>query len=298
MKGALSMTRPRHFDQRGFEYRLSRVPRLAMLIVFSAIALLVGPARLHAESADVAKPSAVAEPTGDAVLTEGKKLYSQHNEELVIRHFFQDRRDGFFVDVGSYHWKNASTTLYLERHLGWSGIAIDAQRGFAQGYKKNRPATRFVSYLVTDKSGDTGTIYQAGALTSANPHHLDLFKADPVTFPGASKLEGKPVEVPTITLNDLLAKHGVEKIDFLSMDIEGSEPAALAGFDIERYRPELVCIEVGGQASAKIAPYFEKHGYRRIGEYARHDRVNWYYTPVSDEAESADESANAESAQE
>ena len=42
----------------------------------------------------------------------------------------------------------------------------------------------------------------------------------------------REVMVPTITLNDLLPKHGLEKIDFLSMDIELSEPKALAGFDI------------------------------------------------------------------
>ncbi len=168
---------------------------------------------------------------------------------------------------------------------------------FTKGYEENRPNTHFVSYLVGDKSGDTGTIYQAGTLSSTNPEHRAIFKSDPDRFPGVSKVKSKPVEVPTITLNDLLAMSGVEKIDFLSMDIEGSEPAALAGFDIERYRPELVCIEVGWKAGAKIAPYFKAHGYRRIGRYAKHDWVNWYYTPVS-ESESPSAGASGASAHE
>ena len=29
--------------------------------------------------------------------------YSQHGEELIIRHFFRDRREGFFLDVGCAH---------------------------------------------------------------------------------------------------------------------------------------------------------------------------------------------------
>jgi hypothetical protein len=94
-----------------------------------------------------------AESERDDILTKGEKLYSQMNEELIIRHFFDDRRDGFFLDVGAFDWKKASTSLYLERHLGWSGIAIDAQKIYAEGYRKNRPRTKFFTYLVTDHSG-------------------------------------------------------------------------------------------------------------------------------------------------
>ncbi len=54
-----------------------------------------------------------------SVLESGKALYSQGKEELIIRDFFEDRRSGFFLDVGSYQWKKLSTTYYLEKHLGW-----------------------------------------------------------------------------------------------------------------------------------------------------------------------------------
>ena len=54
----------------------------------------------------------------DDILAEGEALYSQQKEELIIRHFFGDREGGFFVDVGCYDWKDLSTTLYLEKHLG------------------------------------------------------------------------------------------------------------------------------------------------------------------------------------
>ena len=84
--------------------------------------------------------------------------------------------------------------------------------------------------------------------------------------------------VPAITLDDLLEQNGVEKIDFLSMDIEGHEPAALAGFDIERFAPELVCIEASGDKEAILA-YFAEHGYERIDRYLEFDVMNWYFKP-------------------
>src|SRR5262245_49184515 len=77
------------------------------------------------------------------LLEHGKKLYSAGKEELIIRDFFKDRRDGYFVDVGCYHWSRHSTTFYLEKHLGWSGIGIDAQERFREGYVTHRPRTKF-----------------------------------------------------------------------------------------------------------------------------------------------------------
>lgn len=63
------------------------------------------------------------------------------------------------------------------------------------------------------------------------------------------------------------------------MDIEGSEPLALAGFDIKRFKPELVCIEVGNVDPNKILEYFTRHGYERIDKYLKYDKVNWYFKP-------------------
>ena len=55
-------------------------------------------------------------PRRDILGTE-KKLYSQFDEELIIRDFFQDRRGGFFLDVGAAWPLRNNNTYYLEKHL-------------------------------------------------------------------------------------------------------------------------------------------------------------------------------------
>src|SRR5262249_38048392 len=40
----------------------------------------------------------------------GPARYSQFAEEWIIRDFFQDRRNGVFVDVGANHYRDSSTT--------------------------------------------------------------------------------------------------------------------------------------------------------------------------------------------
>ena len=102
------------------------------------------------------------------ILESGEKLYSEHDEELIIRDFFNDRRGGVFVDVGCYYYMRMSTTYYLEKHLGWSGIGVDALAEFAHGYIENRPNTRFFNFIVTNHSKDIEPFYRGINLLSAS----------------------------------------------------------------------------------------------------------------------------------
>ncbi len=210
-------------------------------------------------------------------LASNRKLYSQFNEELIIRHFFQDKREGVFLDVGCAYPIRLSTTYYLEKHLGWSGIAIDALARYRKAWERTRSGSTFLSYAVTDKSGETITFHIAG-----EPSVSSLSEEQAEKWGGP---ESVPVEVPTITLTDVLEDHKIERIDFLSIDIEGAEPAALSGFDIERFKPKLVCIEAhtnDGANEEQIRAYFTEHGYELIEAYLPYDLANWYFTPRVD----------------
>jgi hypothetical protein len=77
----------------------------------------------------------------------------------------------------------------------------------------------------------------------------------------------------------LLDAERVTSIDFLNMDIEQSEPKALAGFDIQRFRPALVCVEAHPEVRQQILDYFAAHGYTVVGKYLRVDTQNLYFTP-------------------
>ena len=67
---------------------------------------------------------------------------------------------------------------------------------------------------------------------------------------------------------------GISRLDFMSMDIELSEPKALAGFDIDRFSPSLVCVEANPEVRQQILDYFARHHYTVIGKYLRADPKN------------------------
>jgi FkbM family methyltransferase len=144
-------------------------------------------------------------------------------------------------------------------------------RDFEAGYLENRKRTRFFWFFVSDRSDAEVDFY----ITQKNYSRRSSLDA------AWAKKYGKSVNsrVPTITLNDLLGKAGVRKIDFLSVDVELAEPAALAGFDIERYLPAFVCIEMHKEVKKEIFEYFSRHDYVLLEKYQDLDPANSYFVP-------------------
>lgn len=76
---------------------------------------------------------------------------------------------------------------------------------------------------------------------------------------------------PVVTLDDYCRDHGIERVDFIRMDIEGAELKALAGVTqvIDRdlphilieIHPDMLKARFGGSAEAVVA-FFRDRGYR------------------------------------
>ena len=64
------------------------------------------------------------------------------------------------------------------------------------------------------------------------------------------------------------------------MDIELAEPKALAGFDIDRFRPAFLCVEAHRDVRQAILDYFLQHRYVVVGRYLRMDSQNLYFAPA------------------
>jgi FkbM family methyltransferase len=242
---------------------------IALFVVALAFTLLVETRAAFARHAHFSQP-AIRELS--AYEKYGPDRASQFHEEWLIRDFFQDRRDGFFLDVGANHFRHNSTTHFLEVGLGWTGIAVEPLSEFAADYKVHRPRTRFVAAFASDVPDSRVKFFvpKDKLVASSNQEFTARYGA-----------AGAATEVPATTLTAILTEAGVHKIDFLSMDIELAEPKALAGFDIDRFRPALVCIEAHPEVRQQILDYFAAHRYVVVGKYLRADPHNLYFQPLS-----------------
>ncbi len=243
-----------------------------MLIVGLGIGLIAGRARWRPAPAPAAVPVQSAGEFDVFRQKYGPGKNTEREEEWFIRDYFQDRRGGTFVDVGANHYQKSSKTYYLETALGWSGLAIEPQREFAEGFLKNRPRTKFLPFFISDVSNEKARLFvikQWPEVSSSNAEFVRKF--------------GKPDEVrevPTLTLDDLLEAEKLGRIDFLSIDVELHEPQVLKGFDIQRFKPSLVCIEGLLPVRQSILNYFAQHGYVLVGKYMWVDLENLYFAPV------------------
>jgi FkbM family methyltransferase len=200
----------------------------------------------------------------------GPEHNSEHGEEWIVRDFFKNERGGMFVDVGAYHYQRFSNTYYLETEMGWSGVAIEPQVMFAAEYKRYRPRTVFVPLFISDVSNRQATLYVSEFDTVASGVREFTESFGKVT----------PTPVTTSTLDDVLDRLGMKRIDFLSIDIELAEPQALAGFSIARFAPRLVAIEAHPPVRQQILDYFARNQYVLVGRYWQADDENFWFAPL------------------
>lgn len=206
----------------------------------------------------------------------GPDRNSRNHEEWIIRDFFQDRRAGVFLDVGANDYRKESNTYFLDAVLGWSGIAVDALAEFGPDYVKHRPRTRFLAMFASDVADSTVQLFV--------PEANHLVASSNRDFVASQRETAKARTVPTTTLDVVLDQAKIDRIDFLNMDIELAEPQALAGFDVERFRPSFVCIEGHLNVRQQILDYFARHGYVLVGKYLRVDPSNLYFQPLNFES--------------
>ena len=115
---------------------------------------------------------------------------------------------------------------------------------------------------MTENSEGTGKFYKSEALGISS---TDLEIADGTTFL-KRKLKVEEIQVQKTSLTDLLDHLGIEKIDLLSLDIEGHELEALKGMDLERFSPDLIVAECHGIRD-QVMEYLNKNGYHQIQRY-------------------------------
>jgi FkbM family methyltransferase len=166
------------------------------------------------------------------------RSHAQFLQDMWVAYELGAKRDGFFVEFGAADGVHASNSLYLERDLGWSGIVAEPARIWQPRLQANRKC--FVDErCVWVRSGEELVFNQpAIALHST----IDSYSNSDMH--GDTRVEGERYPVQTVSLMDLLAHwKAPRRIDYLSIDTEGSELDILQAFDFSAYEIGLISVE-------------------------------------------------------
>jgi len=117
--------------------------------------------------------------------------------------------------------------------------------------------------------------------TSGSP----LFYADngPASKVGFDKFKGAENRTITVSIDEMVKKHALDKVDFIKMDIEGAELSALKGAaeTLKKYKPKLaICVYHNSEDFKKIPEFIKNisQEYRLyLGHYTMHHEETVLY---------------------
>jgi FkbM family methyltransferase len=184
--------------------------------------------------------------------------YAQWGEDLVVWEWLLGRRrEGVFLEAGANHPTKLSQTFLLEQQ-GWHGILVEPVPACCALLRAQRPRSQVFQMAI-------GAPAQRGVLRFRIPGGVTALTE--VLAPGDhAKPEDEVFEAEVRTLNDILELANVDRVDYLVLDTEGMELAAMNGFDFARYRPQVVLIEDRHDNLAKHR-YLRTQGYRLVRRF-------------------------------
>jgi FkbM family methyltransferase len=193
-----------------------------------------------------------------------QKSYSQLGQDLDVLKFYNEKRDGYFVEIGAYNGIEISNTYLLESQYGWKGICSEPIPKQYELLTHNRLNSHCDNNALYSESGLTLSFDIANDnFFSGISNNIDIEKYHMVY---KNKTQ---INVTTITLTELLEKYNAPSfIEYLSIDTEGSELEILKGCDFNKYKFGFITIEHNyiEPRRTKIRDFLVSKGYSYLKE--------------------------------
>ena len=146
--------------------------------------------------------------------------------------FLKKKKYGVYIDIGC-HQPFLNNNTYRLYKRGWTGINIDLDFNSIDLFNFFRKKDYNVNVAISDKNEDVDLYFF---------HNRSAIN----TLSKVSGFNAKEIrKIKARTLNYIIENSPFknQKINYLSIDVEGYEINVLNGFDLDKYKPELVVIE-------------------------------------------------------
>ena len=173
--------------------------------------------------------------------------YAQCNEDLIVesllraltRRAGRDMRSVGYIEIGANHPIQTSSTYLLNRVYGASGVLVEANPRLIDALRAHRPADIVVNCAITPDDVERVEIFvhEKNELTSVSLEHINRFGV----FGGADGVVEK-ISVEAMGINRFLKKYFGDKVDYLSIDVEGLDLEIVTAID-SVFQPAIVQCE-------------------------------------------------------
>ena len=206
-----------------------------------------------------------------------QQFYSQYFEDYILSIFFEQIKQGHYIDVGANDPNHDSVTKYFYLK-GWRGINIEPI---------HKQYLKLMAYRPNDLNLNIGIANHSKNMVLSvifkNNKELDydgLSTFDPTVLKQAlhDGYSFESVSVPAMSLNEVLKADPLLPIHFIKIDVEGMEAEVLKSIDLTKYRPWVFIIEATKprtfiRSDAEWKPILIAHNYVEV----MFDGLNSYY---------------------
>lgn len=205
----------------------------------------------------------------------GSEVYSRpslNNIDKKLEHYLA-KKNGFFIEVGANNGFAQSNTYYLERFKQWQGILIEPiPELYKQCVKERANSQVFNCALVSNNFQDSYVTMKYSGLMSLVAGVFNNKEQEEKHIQGGMKCQKNivtyEIRVPARTLTSILEECHIDRIDFLSLDVEGFELEVLKGLNFKKYKPNYLLIET--EEYEMIISYLESY-YQYVDNLTHHD---------------------------
>ncbi len=195
-------------------------------------------------------------------------------DRFLNERFFKNKRDGLFIDIGANDGIKHSNSYFFEKELGWSGICFEPLPWAFAKLEQNRGCI-CINACVAKNPGVVDFIAVKGApeqlsgmVKTYDPRHLRRLKFELVRDGGTYSIS----KINAVSLNAIAAQHGIDHVDFLSVDTEGSELIILKSIDYEKMTIDAIAVE-NNYKTDKIRPFLESKGFKQVTVLCNQDEI-------------------------
>jgi FkbM family methyltransferase len=196
---------------------------------------------------------------------------SQHKQDEFIINYFKNKRNGVFLDIGAHDGITLSNTYVLEKEFGWTGICFEPMPFEYKKLNECRDSINYNCALYNTNGTETFTLLDydgypdmlSGITKDITIDHMGGILREQKAIGGKIK----HIKVQTRILNEILEETGVTKIDFMSIDTEGSELKILKSIAFPLFDIEVISCE-NNPVDPEIRHFLQSQGYslqKRLG---------------------------------
>ena len=208
------------------------------------------------------------------------KSKSQLGQDIFVSAYTALNQNNFFIEFGATNGITHSNTYILEKELNWDGILVEPARVWHKDLEFNRnciidkrciftKSGENMEFLTVEKKCKHSEIIYNGIDPEPGLSSLKKY-ADNGDWASKVRLKNSKKEiVETITLNDLMDFYNApQRIDYLSIDSEGSEYDILKSFDFSKRKIYIISVEHNFHPinRKKIYNILRENGYKRVYE--------------------------------